>query len=927
MIELQYKKGFSSTLHRCMVLVLLLLTFAIGVKAQKYYVIYYDEVKWNSTIRHYVSISEDGTSIVDETTLSSRCFWEAESELNSAVGQKGMNLKDTDDNTTNEENRKRLASVVFHGKCIVEGSGATEAGIKNGTVYSLNIKELSENTTVTPRWLIDNEIDGAPILYQYYHKQYLYYEYGWKYSSAGYKTGSVAKILAYDAIPNDLPSPSLTVTLDDREDHNWTYYSGVNRSVDNGYYNDNYKGKLYSPNPRNVKITYKANGGTVSLSESENEFVYYKTLEKDSTTGNYPYTIISNPFSKRPVIDGKVQGFNGWKIVSGGNYIKDYDNGAVLPLDAEIVFENLPYDNINCISAEIEFHATWVPAQVTYLASVKTDNTAYTFDVENSIVSSSTTYENNFLVINKTYSGTITVKSPCTIMMVEPDGSKDYRSNIFSKLITPMAGGNTKIEFVHWQPSGSINAQGRNFTIGRGMKMDGTTRALYGTNTASVNVDQILKVESGKFSTFTHYGAVPTSIAKQKIIYGCDYDRAKSDNSKLEFTGRLLVASAKELNQASGKELCRVYSLSGRFMTSKTVAHASRDESCYMCVLTDTNKGYRYLEIQGGEWVNIAGGMDDNTTTHPGFTFRMRGGHIKGSIYGAAEYLGSKGTRVLLITGGTINGWVAGGANGTRLTGGDLKGVSYVYVGGYARIDSKGSTDIINRAVGGNVFGAGCGYCSATSSTSGQVTLGTNVVISDNAYVERGVYGGGSYGYCTTTKTSNIYITGGTIDGFVGGVNANPTGGTVNSHAEYSAEYNPYILGGVYGGACQNKGGSVNIFMTGGTVNGGLYGGSNASGVLSGSVNMTITGGTVGTQDKTASVYGGGYGSSTAINKNINMTMSGGTVNGNLFGGGNEGAVKGNTNVTITGGEIKQNVYGGGNKAAVSGTTNVVIGQ
>ena len=135
---------------------------------------------------------------------------------------------------------------------------------------SLNIKESPQETSVTPRWLIDNEIDGAPILYQYYHKQYLYYEYGWKYSSAGYKIGSVAKLLAYDAIP-ELPSPSLTVTLDDREDHNWTYYSGVNRSVDNGYYNDNYNGTLYSPNPRNVKITYKAIGGAVSLSESEND--------------------------------------------------------------------------------------------------------------------------------------------------------------------------------------------------------------------------------------------------------------------------------------------------------------------------------------------------------------------------------------------------------------------------------------------------------------------------------------------------------------------------------------------------------------------------------------------------------------------------------------------------------------------------------
>jgi hypothetical protein len=90
---------------------------------------------------------------------------------------------------------------------------------------------------------------------------------------------------------------------------------------------------------------------------------------------------------------------------------------------------------------------------------------------------------------------------------------------------------------------------------------------------------------------------------------------------------------------------------------------------------------------------------------------------------------------------------------------------------------------------------------------------------------------------------------------------------------------------------------------------------------------MTIAGGTVGTEEKAASVYGGGYGKSTTIEGNVSIKYTDGTLNGNLFGGGNEGAVTGNTNVTITGGEIKQNVYGGGNKAAVSGTTNVVIGQ
>ena len=113
---------------------------------------------------------------------------------------------------------------------------------------------------------------------------------------------------------------SMTVTLDDREKHSWTYYRGVDKSVDNENYN-NYKGLIYSPNPRDVQITYTANGGAVSISEPENEFVYYKTLEQSNN--QYTYTTIDNPFSKRPsnVITGadasstkQLLGFAGWKI-------------------------------------------------------------------------------------------------------------------------------------------------------------------------------------------------------------------------------------------------------------------------------------------------------------------------------------------------------------------------------------------------------------------------------------------------------------------------------------------------------------------------------------------------------------------------------------------------------------------------------------
>ena len=761
---------------------------------------------------------------------------------------------------------------------------------------------------------------------------------------------------------------SLTVTLNDHENHTWTYYSGV----DTGDYNTAYAGKLYSPDPRDVKITYLGGGITLATGEtgnakaavgidaSETAFVYQKTLEKKEN--KYPYTTISNPFSKRPSRKAagsqkQFYGFNGWKVVSikGGN-IANYAVGSTIPAEKEINFQFTGEYTPNCTSAEVVLEAIWAPAKITYLSSVITqdERNSYEFKIENNLTAGVTTsHENNFLIIDDIYPGTITVSSPCNIMMVEPDGSADYRE--LYKLtgnVVPIsdAGKRTKIEYTRWHSKSNIDALGRNFTIGRGMNTNGV--ALYGTNQLAP-VDQILKVESGKFSSFAHYANNVNyeqgAIKKQWVTLGCDYDRAKNDNSKLEITGRMYVGHYCMLNLSNTVEMCRVYGLSGKFMTNVGLGSADWQECYYMSVSDNYNWGHRYLEIQGGEWPSITGGTDhydpynggliyvDNDKNSPAFTFRMKGGHIRGSVYGAAAFYDAVGTRTFIITGGTINGWVAGGANGTRATGGAMLGASYVYVGGNAKVDSRERIDninsnvVINRAVGGNVFGAGCGY--NTTSSSGQVTEGTNVVIADNAYVERGVYGGGSYGYCPDGKTSNIFITGGTMGGNVGGVNG--------------AQYDPNIKGGIFGGACQNNGGNVNMYMTGGTVYGGIYGGSNASGTISGNINMNIHGGTVGASDKATNIHGGGYGSATAVNGNVSLTLGkngaeeGTTVYGDVYGGSALGvvnnAVSNKTEVTFNGGNINGSLYGGGlgdsgNAATVKGnvtvTTNggIVIG-
>lgn len=708
-----------------------------------------------------------------------------------------------------------------------------------------------------------------------------------------------------------------TVVLNDFEDHTWTYYSGVSSDVDGGNYNTNYVGKIYSPNPRNVKITYTANGGEVSISENQNVFIYYETLEESATAGEYKYQVISNPFSKRPA--GK--GFGGWEIVRGGDKIKGKANGQVLALDEEIVFENLPYPSVNCTSADIELKATWVDATIVR-------NTT-------SGLSSTGTYETNIIVLTQNYSNNISPSYPCTIMMVEPDGSADYRNSYtFTGNITPAdlhdTGKTTKIEYARWNPSGNINAQGRNFTIGRGMTMGGTARTLYGTNTNAI-INQVFKIESGTYKIFFAIGDSGPSdnMTKQHITFGNDYDRAKIDNSKMAITNNMYLLD-RESNTGTDKLI--ITAKSGKFTENLDHSTASSSgNTFYLSYNSGTERAnHRTLVIEGGEFWHIAGGYDQYNTADVNLKIRMKGGTVHGSIYGGAAKYQAYGSKQFVFTGGAVEGWIAGGANGGASGGsstpGNLNGYSYVYVGGNVIVSSGGSNTMIDNSVGGNVFGAGCG--NASVATAGRVNLGTNVIVADNAYVERGVYGGGAYG--DSPATAKVYVTG----AHVGSV--------------YDTRNN--VFGGVYGGARQKAGGEVEVYMTAGRIDGvtynntsggGLYGGSNSAGALSGAVKIVAVGGQVGTNAQSANIHGGGYGSSTSVAGNVDITLgdSNGnypTVYGDVYGGSALGSVNTNTGnhtyITMNDGVIHGDIYGGGlgngtTEANVKGNVAVTINK
>ena len=120
MIELYYKKNIFSTIHRCLVLMLLLLAFAIGVKAQKYYVIYYDDNDAGTQTRYYMAL-DDGGRVVRTTSLSHSSYWmNNTAELVTAQGSQGKDLynEERENYQYNQDNRKYLIEIYETRKII-----------------------------------------------------------------------------------------------------------------------------------------------------------------------------------------------------------------------------------------------------------------------------------------------------------------------------------------------------------------------------------------------------------------------------------------------------------------------------------------------------------------------------------------------------------------------------------------------------------------------------------------------------------------------------------------------------------------------------------------------------------------------------------------------------------------------------------------
>lgn len=698
------------------------------------------------------------------------------------------------------------------------------------------------------------------------------------------------------------------------------------------------------------EIRYDNAGGTMIWNPS----AYGSNSQSNPVTGST--TVQEGGSSGGSVTFNDYRGFYAWRVkrLSSGLEIQRANGNTVNVDDMVYAEEAIKFVTSKEDGNEVDFEALWAKA---YVATYDSDNAV-------TVTNTAVGFERNFVVLARNNNDFVLggdnnrLNNPnnraVTISSYYPDGTVganrcgiDFGGDLDLNY-------DLKLEYVQNNDYANseyyINANGHYLCIGRGMTTNSTIAAQINairrpTNGDIVTIDASntrIRLESGNYGHIEvlagEYGAEGQSGLRFHTLmtFGTDYDRATKTNDKLTvaptngeitFGNRWPIVGENgerrinaPINKSERTFTC--ITKSGKFQEDQfenTIG--SNTQSFYIGTTAESNSysGKRYLTVEGGEFACIAGGRgpkaegDDNTypTTTEQYVDRndttatiriKKGAIIHGGVYGGAAASAAWGHRKIIITGGTIEGWVAGGCNGTQQKdyGGRGIGDAYIYVGGNAIIGGETPNTIpvgtddqgnpIPGTIGGNIFGTGRGSYGGESVPSSMEN--SYVVIADSCDILHSVYGGGNLGRVFEGEghAANVYILGGTI------------------HEN------------VYGGANLANSQMAFVHIKDGVVEGSVYGGSNTEGTANGLAQINMSGGSVG-----GSVFGGGYGVSTNMNAGTEVNISGGTISHNVYGGGEEGTVTSNTYVNFSGGTV-QNVFGAG-KGVAGGSTAQITGQ
>ena len=299
----------------------------------------------------------------------------------------------------------------------------------------------------------------------------------------------------------------------------------------------------------------------------------------------------------------------------------------------------------------------------------------------------------------------------------------------------------------------------------------------------------------------------------------------------------------------------------------------------------------------------FGGGLGTTANVTGNTTVTISGGTITNNIYGGGSEAQVTGGTSLTLSDGTVANDVYGGGQEADVTGAVIVAIS----GGTVSHDVYGGGALANTNTGNWVTD----HLVYTDEAVTGLTVGTSLV--DGYFTRSGAEAPYTYTpaagkaqdettYYRILKSTNVTMTGGTVEGDLYGGGLGQKNGVNGATSDIAANvYGPVV---------------VTLSGTGKVTN--LYGCNNINGTPHTAATVIINGGTV-----TNDVYGGGqkadYSGSTVV------MMYDGQTN-RIFGGGKEADVAGGVNVIITGGKVVGDVYGGG-ALAETNTANWVKGS
>lgn len=748
------------------------------------------------------------------------------------------------------------------------------------------------------------------------------------------------------------------VLLDDREGHDWSYYSDDSQPI-------------HKLNPADVKITYFGYGentmtttstadeplasafdGTVLASQVAvgpsdpgNQFIYLKTLEnsEDDGSGTYPYTLIPNPFSVRPAFEGTAATTRTIVIVTSRNGTNSgWDRNP--PATLTVACNGTTLATINSRTTTT-INNVPVGGEVTLTFNGVTGNNASTYNGRCRIA---VYYDaaNTSPTIFDEYNPTSTGMGTRSFTVATPAAQKDYRGfyawrvkRLSDDLYIQRANGTTvgegaiipaeeEIQFIATNAKGNevefealwakayvvtsntttgLNANvsyERNFVVGAtpsALNMPITYSSYYpdGEFRANSSVNDFTCQNNTKFEYMTISGGTFTANNHDLVM------------------GRGLTGTATLLQGISGNAAALNYTLrveSGtytqlafvRAQTGTTVSGLYLIKAIMGCDYDRANNEdnsklsvspSNQLFFSTGVTYSGSGNKDQKT-----FDCVFKSGSYQSSYWGANVNNNGDYQHSAYLgqnsAGNTYPGMrfvtVEGGEFGSICGGRGVGGESTTYA----------SPEVVTfdlRIKGGLLHG--CVYGAAADNPS----IGSRrIVITGGeirSWVAAGCNGTGSTsGTGATNGDSYVYVGG---DAVIGGNNASVINGTAGGQ----------VFGA--GRGLEGRAGSINTSNvviadnanisnpgTTGVVGGNVYGGGFNSYIVNVS-NVYIVGGTI-----QRSVFGGSYGNGTAI-PTSNVFVKGGTVNESVYGGSNNTGTINNSHVTMTGGQTK-NVFGGG---------------